>query len=213
MSDVHLKMIDGRRLRDSFYVAVESLSIPRGGMHPCDKRPIVTAIREFVEETNLSIENIIVYDEHFNLWWRDDDQVYHYTIFVGLLCGDTPLVRHPVRYEYIHRPRFGDETTNTIALQRHRENRFEEKRHVLRITFKDYVNFMKKYQLDTYTESNYGYFFNFIKNIDFFSKKRWTKYKLFFSHSLSTMTNCIRCVNGTFNPNSATSYFTQHETQ
>lgn len=200
-NDLCIRMIDynGRTIKRNINVSVEGISIPRGGMHPRDGNMIVTAIREFVEETNLSPETVIIYNESFLLWWRDQGRVYQYKIFVGLLGTPTvSMFTDTKRYEYIHKPTSdsdGDQY-NTIMLQRHKINKYEEKRNVIRLTLRDYLYYMINYQLNTYTESNYLDFFQFIYGIEFFSRNRWTKYTL----ALNTM-----CMNKFLNyPNRTT---------
>lgn len=199
ISNPPIRMIDsdGNTVKHLINVTVETISIPRGGVHHRDGESVVTAIREFVEETNLSPKVLLVYDKSFILWWRDKGHLYQYKIFIGLLGTHTiSIFTDRKRYEYVRRDGDGESVeinapaeapnNNTIVLQRRRENRFEEKRRLIRLTLRDYLYFMIHYQIHAYTESNYMAFFQFVQRIDFFSKKHWTKYRL----CLDTMMVC-----------------------
>lgn len=179
---VRLVRFDGQLIKDPISVSAESLSIPRGAMHPKDGRMVVTAIREFVEETNLSLASLQVYHETFDLWWRDGDRLYTYTIFVGLVGTGVvhPRPDHYRNRHYDYAREGGDdpEDGKTIKLVRMKENRFEERRNLLRITLQEYIYFMTHYQIDMYMDTNYIDFFTFIDGIDFFSRMKWSKYIL-----------------------------------
>ncbi|CAA3004321.1 ADP-ribose pyrophasphatase [Olea europaea subsp. europaea] len=61
----------------------EILQIPRGRQEPSDKSVLVTALREYHEETKCSNAKIFVYPESFSLEWDDGGITWTYELFVG----------------------------------------------------------------------------------------------------------------------------------
>lgn len=70
----------------------EMLQIPRGRREPNDESALVTALREYHEETKCSNARIFVYPESFSLEWDDGGITWAYEMFVG-------FCREPLSFE------------------------------------------------------------------------------------------------------------------
>lgn len=156
-------------------VVVERISIPRGHAHFADSNSLTTAIREFVEETKLVPKAMYVYDETFTLTWTDDDREYSYIIYIGCISTNDMLKEAYPCSEYINSAIKTTKNGLEIEFTPYRGKNYEERRKLVIIAMNDYIHYMNKYQVGLYTKSNYIEFLQFIKNVIFVSRKKWSK--------------------------------------
>lgn len=135
-------------------IFLEKIQIPRGKIQRKDQDKLSAAVREFIEETYICLDNIIVYHKPFLLEWFDE-KWYKYEIFVGFVS--IPFQRA------VQVPVSDVECWN--------ENK---NRDVGYMTFENYKKWIR-YQMLFYTTSNYEKFLMFIEGLNFKAKHfGWT---------------------------------------
>lgn len=136
---------------------IEHIQIPRGLNSPLnDESNLETAIREFIEETNLyPINKIFLLDEKFQLFWYDNDKIWEYDIYFAY-CRK--LEKNHSKYLPEIKILYG-----TINITFNVKCRKYEYFSVLFWPFEKYVKYMLKYQIPAYPKSNY---IEFLKKIN-----------------------------------------------
>lgn len=146
---------------------LEKFSIPRGQKSKKAQREddLTTAIREFLEETQIKINQFNLVDQYFNLYWVDltctKQQVFTYKIFVGFLdkIAYPQNLKQELKLVEVSPFKYRQMKLGTT-------NRYESANHtVCTMNFQDYRRFINEFQLDFYDQTNYPEFFTFVKKI------------------------------------------------
>lgn len=158
----------------------EKLAIPRGKVSKRQPEDlIITALREFCEETQLDINcDVMIYNRSHQLEWRDagssNNTLYSYTIFVGFLPKS---VYYTNLISELNLSKMDEQGIYKLSKVK-KTNFYEAKNHlVCTMHFQDYQRFMKTNQLQCYKEHGYEEFFNFVSRIVI--RKKEKKFKLF----------------------------------
>lgn len=183
------------------YGFLEKFSIPRGQPSKTNREEssLLTAIREFLEETQINLKSFKLLNTNFNLKWTDDSGVktkhYSYTIYIGFVNITTyyePFT-HELDIKELYPNIFHVGVTE-------KTNRYEAHYQIVcKMRFHDYIRYMKNYQLEHYTYSNYLDFFNFTTEVlkwkknqspdDLFDNKLIMKKPIFFSADSNNFSN------------------------
>jgi hypothetical protein len=145
---------------------LERVSIPRGNKEDGDGCEIVTALREFIEETGRYFENLIVCKRPFRLLFKDPSvaRVFEYSIYVGRFKGPLTNVPKYPSTRFITKISNSSKTSYVIKFTSSFQN-YEERRSTLIIPWLSYKDYMIQHQLCTYEYSNYIDFFKFVDEI------------------------------------------------
>ncbi|AAC59021.1 unknown [Orgyia pseudotsugata multiple nucleopolyhedrovirus] len=150
----------GGAVSDTF---LEKISIPRGHRDCTDAKIYETAVREFVEETGRFFHSAYIYKFPFTLHWTDEGVTYKYSIYVGVVRGALADVKFkPNTYTVKLLP--GANNDYRIVLRPRRFN-CEISRSLTIVPLNQYFDYMTSKQLNTYASSNYGEFFDFVRQV------------------------------------------------
>ncbi|AFY62924.1 nucleotide diphosphate [Samia ricini nucleopolyhedrovirus] len=143
---------------------LEKLSIPRGHRDCTDAKIYETAVREFVEETGRFFHKAHIYKFPFTLHWTDEGVTYKYSIYVGVVRGALVNVQFkPNTYSVKLLP--GVVGNDYRIVLRPRRYNCEIARSLAIVPLNQYFEYMINKQLTTYAASNYGEFFDFVRQV------------------------------------------------
>lgn len=157
----------------------EKIQIPRGTLESkIDENLLITAIREFTEETSLHYRkntDLYLYKYPFLLHWKDDSKEYSYQIYIMYLKNKADLIQSiNQRFEFkLLIQRRGDDNDNDekiIQLERKtnlkkivRENRYFKLK-ILPI-YRYFFDMIKIVEKNSSVTNNYLQFLNFLYNM------------------------------------------------
>ncbi|ABQ52002.1 hypothetical protein SlGVgp059 [Spodoptera litura granulovirus] len=142
---------------------VEKLSIPRG-RQDVGEQDYETAVREFIEETGLIFDKVLIYKHPFLLEWQDDEKMFRYTMYIAFLNGTlNSLRKKPNSYNIKLYKSVDYKYEVDLSKLRHHTN--ELIRRIDIMSLKKYMDYMHNRQLPTYKYSNYTTFFEFVNSV------------------------------------------------